>query len=296
MKIAIIGATGFIGKNLTSFLLHHSNHELVLFARSAKSLSVPAEYITRVKIAAGDIQKKQDLRQALEGCDAAVYLVHLMGDGSANFMEAEKSAAHNVAGAAKLHKVSRLVYISSMGEAASDKEQHLASRNATGNILRTKAPQVIQLSTPMIIGDGSAAYELLRGMVLRSPLFILPKWARTRVQPIAVDDVISYIYAALTTPVNGHQTIEIGGPEKLTYAQIAQRYAQWKHKKIIIVSTGLIPMRFAVWFMYLFRRNKKAAIAASMIESASATMIVQDDKAQTRFQGVHTHKIESAFS
>lgn len=292
MTIAIIGASGFIGSALTAYLLKTTEHSLVLFSHRASRLVFTAEHERRIKHVDGSIMHPQDIVNALRDCDKAVYLVHLMGHGK-NFKKSEAVAAHNFGKAAANNGIERVVYVGGMGDPETQ-AGHLQSRHATGDIIRKYVPSLIELKTPMVVGAGGAGYEVIKSIVEHSPIFPMPRWAKAMTNPITVDDVARYAAAALALSTAKHHSIFIGGPERLSYAEVAQRVAKHSHKQIRVVPIPFAPQTLAAWALRRFKNNAFAVTVADMIGSAQHSTKA-DSEALQIFPTIKPEPIETAF-
>lgn len=211
----VTGATGFVGGALLP-VLASAGHEVLAGTRHPDAYQGQGRPVTL------DLDDPATLDPALEGCDAAYYLVHGLADRG-DVITQEAGAARAFAAAAAHHQV-RVVYLGGLGEhsAQLDRSAHLRSRHQVGRILRTAA-DTVELQAAVVIGEGSVMFETLRRLVSRLPLLVCPDWVDTRTQPISVDDTVRYLEAALTLPPGRYQ---IGGADVLTYAAMVERYAR----------------------------------------------------------------------
>lgn len=265
MNIAIIGASGCVGTDLTARLLKTTNHALTLFSHNATDLEHPAHTEPRLTRLNGDILKPDDINRALEGCDVAVYLVHLMGNGATPFEDRERQAAMNFVSAVKSSGVRSVVYVGGMGSRDTKLTRHLRSREQTGQIFMKHLPNIVVLHTPMIIGKNAAGFEVIRSLV-RFPLLPVPTWANGITRPITVDDVSRYIIMSLDQ--KRRTEVHIGGPETLSYVDIIRRYAAFRRKQVFVLFVPFVPKRLVALIFGLFKHSRPAMTVADMIESA----------------------------
>lgn len=297
MTIAIIGASGSIGSVLVEHLLAKTNFKLVLFSHHAEAIHFTREQERRLTHIDGDVMIKMDIEQAVANCDIAVYLVHLMGQGSyGSYVDMEKKAAKNFAHAVKKKQVQRVIYVGGMGQDDADMTPHLKSRHETGAIIRKVVPQLIELRTPMVIGRGAAGYEIIRLLVNRFPVVPLPTWSRAITQPVTVADVVRYIAAALLLKDKSHITIDIGGPDKLSYFDVARQYAAFKHRRVAILAVPGIPKPLAAWVFRRFKHIPSAITVADMIESAEYSAVIDNNDARQLFPSITPEPIVNAFN
>jgi uncharacterized protein YbjT (DUF2867 family) len=231
----------------------------------------------------------------LSGATAAVYLVHMMGQRG-NYATQEAKAARVVGGAAAEVGLPRIIFMGGLGNDKHKLSKHLKSRHHTGELLRKKAPLVIELRASMVIGDGSAGYEIVKNLVHRLPLQTMPKWCKTKTQPITLHNVLQYITASLTVSVQQHITVEIGGPEQLSYQELVQRYAAFCGHKPIIIFVPIVPLWLGALWINLFTPRQHAKVGRPMVESLANPMVVTNDLAQKLFPNIDLEPIESSFT
>lgn len=246
MRCLVTGATGYIGGRLAPRLLA-AGHEVRCLSRSAARLrDVP--WHGRVEVAEGDLTDPGSLGAAVEGIEVAYFLVHSLG--RRDFEEIDRRAASLFADACRAAGVKRIIYLGGPepppGERAS---AHLRSRAEVARILLDSGVPTVVLRAPVIIGSGSASFEMLRYLTERLPIMVTPRWVRNRIQPIAVRDVLSYLIEAATMPLAESRGFDIGGPDVLTYAEMMQRYARAAglRRRVILPTRVLSPWLSAFW-------------------------------------------------
>jgi len=221
--VLVTGATGYIGGRLVPRLLAEG-HTVRAMTRSAGRLrDVP--WADQVEVVEADALGGEGLDAAMVGVDVAYYLVHSIGEGE-EFEETDRRAARIFGAAAKAAGVQRIVYLGGLVPAHEELSPHLASRAEVGQLLLDSGVPTAVLQAAVILGSGSASFEMLRYLTERLPAMITPKWVNSRIQPIAVRDVLRYLVAAATLPADVSRRFDIGGPEVLTYLQMMQRYAR----------------------------------------------------------------------
>ncbi len=218
--VLVTGATGYIGRHLVPALLDRGWHVRV-FTRSGVG-DVP--WRDRVEIVRGDAASGADLRTALRGADVTYYLLHSM-DGRGDFVARDRALAEEFAAAARDCGVGRIVYLSGL-HPSGPLSDHLASRVEVGEILLASGVPTAVLQAGVVLGDGSASFDMLRHLTERLPAVLGPKWLRNKIQPIAVADAIHYLVGAADLPAHENRTWDIGGPDVLTYAEMMKRYAE----------------------------------------------------------------------
>lgn len=247
--VLVSGATGYVGGRLIPELLK-KGFRVRAMGRSIKKLqSRPWAALDGVELSEGDVFNKQSLVRAAWGCEAAYYLVHSMLPGQSNFQAADKEAAVNMRNAASDVGLKRIIYLGGLGEDDVNLSQHLKSRKEVADILRQGKVPVTVLRAAMIIGSGSASFEILRYLVDRLPLMITPKWLETPNQPIAIRNVITYLVECLSRDETTGQTYDIGGSEVLTYRKLMQIYQEEAHlpKRWVIPVPVLTPRLSSYW-------------------------------------------------
>ncbi len=236
--ILVTGATGYVGSRLVPRLLA-ANYKVKAVARSqAKLQNRSWSHDPNIKLIEADLLDYNSIEKALQNCDAAYYLVHSMNPETTNFKEADKQAAQNMIKAADSINLSRIIYLGGLGEQSTSLSKHLSSRAEVAQILQSGKTKTTVLRAAMIIGSGSASFEILRYLVERLPIMITPKWVLTPSQPIAIRNVLQYLLACLETESTIGDTFDIGGPETITYKDLMTIYAQESgigHKLIIPV-------------------------------------------------------------
>ena len=242
----VTGATGYIGARLVPRLLDEG-HRVRALARDPNKLSgVP--WRERAEVGRGDLSELDSLIAAFDGMDVVYYLVHSMGT-SKNFAAEETRAVRNVVTAARRTGVRRVVYLSGLHPENSKLSPHLESRKAVGEALIDSGIEAVVLQAGVVIGSGSASFEMIRHLTDRLPVMTTPKWVHNRIQPIAVRDVLYYLVAAARAHVPSSRTWDIGGPDVLEYGDMMRVYAKVAglHRRYLIVLPFLTPTIASLW-------------------------------------------------
>ncbi|MBB2773631.1 MULTISPECIES: NAD(P)H-binding protein [Mycolicibacterium] len=234
IRCLVTGATGYIGGRLVPALLDRGL-QVRAMARTPGKLD-DAPWRAQVEVAKGDLMDRESLAAAFEGMDVVYYLVHSMGT-STNFVAEEAESAHNVVAAAKQAGVRRVVYLSGLHPEGVELSRHLASRTEVGEILIDSGIETMVLQAGIVVGSGSASFEMIRHLTDRLPIMTAPKWVHNKIQPISIDDALYYLVEAATAVVPSSRTWDIGGPDVLEYGDAMQVYADL---------AGLRPRRFVV--------------------------------------------------
>jgi uncharacterized protein YbjT (DUF2867 family) len=224
-RVAVLGATGYVGGRLVPRLLERG-YEVVAIGRSlAKLQSRPWSSHPRLTLRAADAMDAQATANAIRGAKVLYYLVHSM-EPQRDFQQADRRAAETLARAAELSGVERIIYLGGLGEESPDLSPHLRSRAEVSRLLSSGAVPVTTLRAAMIIGSGSASFEMLRYLVDRLPVMVTPRWISTPSQPIAIRNVLDYLIGCLECPQTAGRSFDIGGPDVLSYRELMEIYAQ----------------------------------------------------------------------
>ncbi len=279
-RVLILGATGFIGKRLVKELAREHIKMRILARTPSKAEGIVPEGAD-AEIVKGDLTEKKSLEDALKGIHSAYYLVHSMGGKSllknTEFAQMDKKAAKNFVAASDKAELKRIIYLGGLGEKGEGLSEHLQSRAEVGNILASGKASATILRAAVIIGAGGASYEMLRYLVERLPIMTCPRWIRTRIQPIAVQDVVRYLSGCLKNPETAGQTYDIGGPDILTYKSMMERYAEARGlaKRIIIDLPFITPSLSAYWVDLV--TPIPSGIAHPLIEGMKNEVICKDN-------------------
>lgn len=223
MRCLVTGATGYVGGRLVPELLD-AGHTVRVMVRDPRKIE-ERPWRDRVEVARADATRPAEVRDALDGVDVAYYLMHSIGAGP-GFAQTERDIATTFASAAEDAAVRRIVYLGGMVPRDEELSEHLRSRAEVGDVLLgSKVPTTV-LRAGVVIGSGSASFEMLRYLTERLPVMVVPRWVHTRIQPIAVRDVLHYLVGSAHMPEDVNRAFDIGGPDVLTYMDMMQRYAR----------------------------------------------------------------------
>ena len=244
----VTGATGYVGGRLVGYLLTEGHHVRVLVRDAAKLAHT--EWSSQVDVVEGDALDPLALASAMDGVGTAYYLLHSLQQGS-DLEAAERRMAEGFAQAAGDAGIDRIVYLGGLAPDLPTERMspHMRSRHQVGALLRTSGVSVIELRASVIIGSGSASFEMLRYLTERLPAMITPRWVRTRTQPIAIRDVLRYLVLTADIPADVSRAFDIGGPDVLTYEEMMHRYAAVAglSKRIILPINVLTPELSSHW-------------------------------------------------
>jgi uncharacterized protein YbjT (DUF2867 family) len=276
--ILLTGASGYVGGRLLRSL-ENQGYRVRCLARRPEVLKQKASPSTEV--VSGDVLDRTSLDAALRGVDVAYYLVHSMGS-SGSFEEADRQAAWNFGQAAKAAGVKRIIYLGGLGSDEEVLSPHLRSRQEVGQILRQSGVPVLEFRASIVIGSGSLSFEMIRSLVERLPIMITPKWVNVPAQPIAIDDLLEYLVAALQLPISAYRVYEIGGADQVSYADIMRVYARHRElRRRMIPVPVLTPYLSSLWLGLV--TPLYARVGRKLIESIVHPTVVRDDAALRTF-------------
>jgi len=233
------------------------------------------------EIVQADVLDAPSLRAALAGVETAYYLVHSMGTGD-DFEEHDRQAAENFATAARENGVKRIIYLGGLGDETRDLSAHLRSRHEVGRILLASGAQVIEFRASIIIGSGSLSFELIRALVERLPAMVTPRWVEVPAQPIGIEDVLSYLRAALDLESSGSRIYEIGGPDRVSYGELMREYARQRGLRRFTIPVPLLTPRLSSLWLRLVT-PLHAEVGRKLIDSIRHPTVVNDDSALRDF-------------
>jgi uncharacterized protein YbjT (DUF2867 family) len=279
-RVLILGGTGFIGSRLISEL-SVKNVRLRLLVRNPSKVSASILENKDIEVVKGDIVRGEGLKEATSGIHTAYYLVHSMGGKSmfktTEFARMDKDAAKNFITSADEAGIKRVIYLGGLGETGKGLSEHLKSREEVAAILSSGNPLATVLRAAIIIGAGGASFVMLKYLVERLPVMICPKWIDTKIQPIAVRDVLKYLIGCLLNPDTAGKRFDIGGPEVLTYRKMMQQYTEAVGipRRIIFRAPVLSPHLASYWVDLV--TPVPSGIAHPLIEGLKNEVICLDD-------------------
>ncbi|MEO8430051.1 MAG: SDR family oxidoreductase [Acidobacteriota bacterium] len=276
--VLLTGATGYVGGRLRP-VLESRGVELRCLVRRPDDLRgrVPSS----TEIVRGDLLSPETLRSALEGVTTAYYLVHSMGAGT-DFARRDREAAAHFGSAARAAGVGRIVYLGGLGDSRAGLSEHLRSRQETGDVLRDSGVPVVEFRASVVIGSGSLSFEMIRALVERLPVMICPRWVAVETQPIAVEDVVAYLVAALDLPAGAEGVFEIGGPDRVTYGDLMREYARQRGLRRFLIPVPLLTPRLSSLWLGLVT-PLYARVGRKLIDSLVNRTVVENPAALGTF-------------
>jgi uncharacterized protein YbjT (DUF2867 family) len=278
-EVLVTGATGYVGGRLVPRLLS-SGYRVRATGRSIEKLSCRSwAGHPGVSLGAADMMDKASVLKAVEGCRVVIYLVHGMIAQDKRFIDADRKAARNMAEAAAEKGVERIIYLSGLGDVSHPAiSSHLKSRHEVGEILKKSPVPVTILNAAMILGSGSASFEILRYLVERLPVMTTPRWVRTPSQPISIVNVLGYLEGCLSRPETTGQTYDIGGPEVVTYEALIHILSEEAglNRRWILPVPVLTPYLSSLWIHLV--TPVPAAIAIPLTEGLSIPTVCRENR------------------
>ena len=275
--ILLTGASGYVGGRLLSEL-ERRGVPVRSFVRRPEALR--GRVAPSTEIAAGDALDPAAVARALEGISVAYYLIHSMG--GEDFAARDREAARIFGEAAREAGLQRIIYLGGLGQSAGGLSEHLRSRQETGEILRQSGVPVVELRASIVLGSGSLSFEMIRALVERLPVMICPRWVAVEAQPIAVEDLIAYLVAALDLPSGAERIYEIGGPDRVTYGDLMREYARQRGLKRLLIPVPLLTPRLSSLWLGLVT-PLYARVGRKLVDSLRNPTVVRDPDALAAF-------------
>ena len=282
MHVLVTGANGYVGGRLVPQLLDRG-HAVRCMVRDPSRLQ-GRTWAAQVTIVRGDVLDPASLVPALVDIEVAYYLVHSLGAGR-DFHDRDIRAAKSFGAAAAAGGVARIIYLGGLGDSTAALSEHLRSRQDTGSALGQAGVPVTEFRAAVIVGSGSVSFEMIRYLTERVPVMVCPNWVYTRIQPIAIRDVLTYLVEALETPACTGQVVEIGGSDVLTYGQMMTGYAGLRGLKRWLLPVPFLTPRLSSYWVHLVTPIP-SAIARPLIEGLRNEVVVRDPRASQWFPSI----------
>jgi len=289
-RVLLTGASGYVGGRLLK-LLESEGYSVRCLARKPEYLQSKVGPDTQV--VAGDVLDPSSLVPALKGMDTAYYLVHALGS-KGSFVGREFEGARHFGAAARKAGVKQIVYLGGLADESERLSDHLRSRVQVGRLLAESGVPVLEFRASIVIGSGSLSFELIRALVERLPIMITPRWVSVPAQPIAIEDVLAYLRAALDSPLEGHRVVEIGGADRVSYGDIMREYSRQRGlSRWMIPVPFLTPRLSSLWLGLV--TPVYARIGRKLIDSIRNPSVVRDEAEAEAF-GIRPMGIRDAIA
>jgi len=288
--ILVTGATGYVGGRLVPRLIEAGYRVRVLVRDPARLQG--RSWLKQVEVVTGDALKPETLSVALQDVSIAYYLIHGKQGGRDN-ADRDLQVARNFADAANDARIERIIYLGELVDPTADLSPYLRARHETGYILRYSSVPVTEFRAGMIVGSGSALFEMIRYLTEREPILVCPAWFFSQAQPIAIRDVLAYLIDALKTPESSGKMIEIGGPIRLTYADMLREYAKERNLKRLLIRTPFYTPRLSAYWVHMVTPIHWRVVLP-LIEGLRARLIVRDEAAKKLFPQIKSIDFQTA--
>ena len=287
--VLVTGATGYIGGRLVRPLLERG-YRVRAGVRNPRVIS--ARYGSDVEAVRSDALERETVAAALEGVDTAFYLVHLLGQ-SRDYAALDRQSATIFAEEAARAGVRRIVFLGGLGQETAHLSEHLASRHEVGRILASSGILTLEFRASIVIGSGSTSYEMIRNLVEKLPVMPTPRWTRMAAQPVAIEDVLAYLIAAIEVPADRSRVLEIGGPDVVSYDDVLRTYARFRGLKRLVIPVPVLTPRLSGGWLSLFT-PAQARVGKQLAESLRFPTVVTDPAARELFPAIEPMGFERA--
>jgi uncharacterized protein YbjT (DUF2867 family) len=274
MKILLTGSTGYIGKRILPLLLEEG-HEVICCVRDKNRFFYPEKYSANVRLLEVDFLQYKSVETIPNDIDAVYYLIHSMSSAD-NYDELERISASNFKKKINDTSARQIIYLSGI---VNDKSlsKHLASRKAVEEILKSGKTPTTTLRAGIIVGSGSASFEIIRDLVHKLPVMITPKWLNTKCQPIAIADVLEFLMKSLLNPKTYNASFDIGGPDILTYKEMLLEFAKIKKLKRFIYTLPVMTPKLSSYWLY-FITSTSFKLASALVSSMRVEVVCRDNR------------------
>jgi uncharacterized protein YbjT (DUF2867 family) len=276
--ILLTGATGYIGGRLRTRLERDGRRLRLMIRRPAQ---LAGRVAPSTEVVRGDVAEPASLRAALDGVDAAYYLVHSMASGT-DYREADRRGAQAFGEAAREAGVRRIVYLGGLGR-DEDLSGHLSSRQEVGRILAASGVPTLELRASIVVGSGSTSFEMVRALVDRLPVMVTPRWVATLTQPIAIEDVLEYLAEAADLELDGGRVVEIGGADRVSYGDLMREYARQRGLRRLMIPVPVLSPRLSSLWLGLVT-PVYARVGRELVEGLRNETVVRDPAAARLFR------------
>lgn len=275
MRVLLTGATGYIGKRLLPLLIK-DGHTVICCVRDKSRFYYPETFQQNIEIIEVDFLKEDSMLNIPFDIDAAYYLIHSMSDNAGNYDKMESFSAGNFTKTLIHTGAKQIIYLSGIVNDAS-LSKHLSSRKAVEDILKSGSVSVTTLRAGIIVGSGSASFEIIRDLVDKLPVMITPKWLNTKCQPIGITDVLEFLIRSLLNPQTYGQSFDIGGPDILTYKEMLLEFAKAKKLKRYIFTIPVMTPKLSSYWLY-FVTSTSYKLASALVSSMKVEVVCNDNR------------------
>lgn len=292
MKILLTGATGYIGKRLLPILIAQG-HDVFCCVRDKNRFYAPKEIQNKITVIEVDFLEEETLTTIPKDIEAAYYLIHSMSGSATNYDELESISALNFVQRINETNVKQVIYLSGI---VNDKSlsKHLSSRKKVEDILQLGSFSLTTLRAGIIVGSGSASFEIIRDLINKLPVMITPRWLNTKCQPIAITDVLEFLTKSLLNPITYNQSFDIGGPDILTYKEMLLAFAEAKKLKRWIFTIPVMTPKLSSYWLY-FVTSTSYKLATALVSSMKVEVVCRDTKINSLLD-VHPMTYKQALS
>lgn len=276
MRILLTGSTGYIGRRLLPILVQQGHH-VVCLVRDQRRFDwddFDEDFLKHVTVIEGDLSLPETLKDINLDIDAAYYMVHSLSNSYSKFSDIEQVTAQSFADLVKGTSAKQVIYLSGISN-DDELSEHLQSRKDVETVLRSSGVPVTVLRAAIIIGSGSASFEIIRDLVEKLPVMIAPKWLKSKCQPLAVRNVIEYLSEALDNEKTYGKTFDIGGPDILTYKQMLLKYAKARKLRRFIISVPVLSPKLSSLWLY-FVTSTSYTLGRNLVDSMKNDVVVKE--------------------
>lgn len=276
MKTLVTGANGYIGRRLIPVLVDNG-YEVICCVRDKNRLTMEPSLVEKVEVREVDFLEKNTLENLPLDIDIAFYLIHSMSSSIKNFVSLEEKAAENFTSYINKTQARQIIYLTGIINDSQKLSPHLQSRYNVEIILQKSSVAVTILRAGIIVGSGSASFEIIRDLVEKIPVMITPRWVNSRIQPIAIRDVVKFLTGVIDHPETLNQTFDIGGPEILSYKEMMLEYARVRNIKRFIFTLPIMTPRLSSYWLY-FVTSTSYKLAINLVDSMKMDVICHDTR------------------
>ena len=270
MKILLTGVTGYIAQRLLPVLLENG-HEVICCVRDKNRFNNKFNTISNIKVIEADFLKKESLQIIPNDIDVAYYLIHSMSTQSGDFESMEEICATNFKNCIEKTNAKQVIYLSGISN-SEDLSKHLSSRKNVESVLSGSKFALTTLKAGIIVGSGSASFEIIRDLVEKLPFMITPRWLKTKCQPIAIRNVVEFLIGVIGRPETYNQSYDIGGPDILSYKEMLMRFAKIRKLKRRILIVPIMTPKLSSYWLY-FVTSTSSALAQKLVNSMKVEVI-----------------------